>query len=261
MMEQIKEYDALSPLLAAQLRPGVLTNAVLRKADYLGEIQAGTLFAQSFPGGLLLLRQRGTHQILNFYLQKDAAPPEFRPQLPTVLEIAARPRDAALLASEALWKRLGFLPLFARQRMTRKAGTPVLHGSFPAAACVAPPEALLEAGGLLEDCFDPLTGCLPSRDGLLEDLRAGRVFMLDGGVLHMAEAASGTELRHLAVAPALRRQGAAQALFEAYMAHTQNRSSRVWVRRDNLPALSFYEKNGYTCDGWASVVYAAGKDL
>lgn len=261
MMEQIKDYDTLSPLLAAQLRPGVLTNTVLCKADYLREIRAGTLFAVPFGGGLLLLRQRGTHQILNFYLQKDASPPDFRPRFPTVLEIAARPRDTALRASEALWKCLGFLPLFSRQRMTRKAGTPILHGSFPVAAHIAAPEELPEVSRLLGSCFDPLTGCLPSRDALLEDLREGRVFTLDGGVLHMAEAAAGTELRHLAVAASLRRQGAAQALFEAYMAHTQNRSSRVWVRQDNVPALGFYEKNGYTCDGWASVVYVAGKDI
>ena len=41
---------AWHPCWPPQLRPGVVTNAVLGRGDYLPEIEAGALFVEPFPG-------------------------------------------------------------------------------------------------------------------------------------------------------------------------------------------------------------------
>ena len=56
-MERIEAFAALSPLLTAQLKPGVYTNHLMAPGDYDREIAAGlTVFP--FPGGLWLRRSR-----------------------------------------------------------------------------------------------------------------------------------------------------------------------------------------------------------
>ena len=222
-MEQIQSYDRLASLLAAQLRPGVVTNAVLGRGDYLPEIEAGALFVEPFPGGLLIFRRRKAHQLLNFYLQRGACLPDFRPRRTTVLEIATRARDTALQAAAAQWVAAGFRPLFSRQRMTRPAGPG--PGVAPPAVHVATLAELPEICRLLDSCFDPLTGCIPPQAALAAQVEAGWVLTAPGGLLHMAKAPAGTELRHLAVDKPLRRRGIAQALFDAYLSKTDNGAS------------------------------------
>ena len=56
-MRRVESYAALTPLLSAQLRRGVVTNCFLSPADYQREIDAG-LFYEEGDGFLLLLRQR-----------------------------------------------------------------------------------------------------------------------------------------------------------------------------------------------------------
>ena len=59
-MERIEDFAALSPLLTAQLKPGVYTNHLMAPGDYDREIAAGlTVFP--FPGGLWLRRSRAGH--------------------------------------------------------------------------------------------------------------------------------------------------------------------------------------------------------
>jgi GNAT superfamily N-acetyltransferase len=258
MMQKIETYDQLAPLLRQQLRPGLVTNVVLSQEEFCGEIAAGSLYVWEFPGGLLLLRQRRTHQCLSFYLQKGAELPNLTFQRPTVLEIAFRDRDKALQEVGKRWEAQGFTLEFSRQRMTRKAGLELLPG--PLSAHLATLEELPELQTLLETCFDPMTGCIPTRDQLKEAIQAGECFYFAGGLLHMTRRPYGTELRHLAVAASRRRQGAAQSLFYAYQSGTGNGTSRVWVRKDNSPALKFYSKNGYEADGWTSRVYTFRKD-
>lgn len=260
MMQQITNYDTLLALLQAQWRPGVVTNTVPSGEAYREELRAGSLYACTWPGGLLLLRRRESFQQLSFCLQRGAALPDWKPKLPTVLEIAARPRDAALLAVGRGWQDRGFQLLFTRQRMTRQPGPVSGEAVFPVRIAVQEEQA--DVQGLLQDCFDPRTGCLPMAAVLREDLNQGRVLIVGarGGILHQVPVPGGTELRHLAVAPYLRRQGAAQSLLTAYLSREGGHVSRVWVRQDNMAAISLYEKNGYTPDQWTSKVYWLGGD-
>lgn len=253
-MKSIERYEELASLLAAQLRPGVRTNALLKSQDYQREIAAGTLFVEEFSGGLALFRRRRNCQRMSFYLQRGAEPPRLSLCLPTALEIAARPRDAALRECAALWEQCGFRTSFARQRMSRPAGGEPLPCAGQFEPRPAAPEETEELEALFAACFDPLTGCLPTREELKSGMELGHYLWTGGGLLHWEEVPGGTELRHLAVSAHLRRQGAAQALFRAYLEQTSQQASRVWVRTDNLPALRFYEKNGYAPDSWTSQV-------
>ena len=70
-MERIEDFAALSPLLTAQLKPGVYTNHLMAPGDYDREIAAGlTVFP--FPGGLWLRRSRAGHGLYTFYWQRGA---------------------------------------------------------------------------------------------------------------------------------------------------------------------------------------------
>lgn len=257
-MKPICSNRSLSALLRQQLKPGVVTNAALSASMYQEAIETGCLFAHSWSGGLLLLQLHRDFQTMHFYLQRDAALPDWTPELPTVLEIAARPQDVALRAAVGAWQERGFRFQFTRQRMTRQPGavpeppkSPVLLGTR---------EELPSVLTLLSSCFDPKTGCLPSEHALEKDLSQGQVLLIGKGqaVLQQAPVPGGSELRHLAVTPALRRQGLAQSLVSAYLLREGGRISRVWVRQDNDAAKMLYQKNGYLPDCWTSQVLLLG---
>ena len=55
-----------------------------------------------------------------------------------------------------------------------------------------------------------------------------------------------------------RRQGIANALFDAYLAATGGQKSLVWARTGNEAAERFYETHDYRPDGWNSVVLQYG---
>ena len=57
-MEKAADYRSLSRLVMAHIKPGVITNNFMEKRDYLSEIERGTLYYETWKGGLLLLRRR-----------------------------------------------------------------------------------------------------------------------------------------------------------------------------------------------------------
>ena len=63
---------------------------------------------------------------------------------------------------------------------------------------------------------------------------------------------------NIVVHPACRRQGIANALFDAYMSVTGGQKSLVWARIGNEAAERFYETHDYRPDGWNSVVLQYG---
>lgn len=259
-MKLVESYEELAPLLSAQLRRGMVTNAVLTADDWRREIANRALWCQSWEGGLVLLRRRETHCVLNFYLQELALPGNLAWDGPTVLEIAARSRDEGLLKAVDFWREQGFERLFRRERLALPKDTKVPAGDGPLTVRMAGPADAGDIRALLQDNFDPLTGCLPAEEALANDLAAGNVVCVSppgdkaAGVLHIAPGRGSTELRHLAVREAYRRQGAAQSLLSRYLEHTGFAKSLVWVRTDNQPARRFYAKNGYAPDGWTSTV-------
>ena len=249
-MRKITDYNQLSPLLSAQLRPGVATNAVQKKEEYLFAIAHGALYVQEFPGGLYLLCRREAHWQLYVYRQRDAVRPPLEPMdMPVVLEVASRPRDAALRAMEPVWEELEFRRQFDRLRMTRPAG-PLQSAPEDGAAYLAGESDCTEIRRLL-GAFDPLFSCLPTPAELKRDAAQGRIFMTRGGVLVTA----GNELRQLAVDSALRRQGIAKKLIGAFLRQQGYARVVLWVREYNEGAIRLYESLGFRPDGWTSVVW------
>lgn len=257
-MQTIESYETLAPLLSRQLRKGVRTNAFSDPDEYRREIAAGRLAVQEWDGGLLLLHRRTGFQRLNFYLYRPELP-DLKLQEPTVLEIAHRPQDEAMQQAVALWRDRGFQVLFERVRMQRPRDlTPPAAMAPDVRLARLEDQSVLET--LMDGYYDKVLGCLPERDELAADIRAGAVLCAEGGdgqiigMLHLALGRTSTEMRHFVVKNECRRQGIAQRLFDSYQAHTQGKRSLVWVLADNRPAVTMYEKNGFRTDGWTSTV-------
>ena len=242
-MERL-ELDAARALLAERMKPGAVFTRGYTLEELRRECAAGTLFAESFPGGALLARRRETHQILSLALDRGAALPRLDFDRPTVLELAFRERDAALRALLPELIARGFTPLLRRVRLTRAAGEARSAEALPAEP---------GAGALLRACFDPLTGCLPTEAELAADAEAGRLLCTGEAVLRFSEGAA-REIRQLAVAPAARGRGRGGALLDAFLARYGDRRVTVWTAETNEPALRLYESRGFAPDGWRAEV-------
>ena len=258
-MERIEDFAALSPLLTAQLKPGVYTNHLMAPGDR--EIAAGlTVFP--FPGGLWLRRSRAGHGLYTFYWQRGAElyPPPAAEA--AVTEIAWRPgKEARALEAVARLEEAGWRVLFRRSRWERPACPAEGAGAY---GCPDPTQADAVLAFLREQ-FDPLTGCLPNRADLEVQLAAGEaVAACDQaglcGLLHFQTGRTSSEIRHLAVRADQRRNGLASGLLNAYLIKTGGAKSLVWARQGNGPAEGFYQSRGYRPDGWQSAVLAGGKD-
>ena len=248
-MERIDKPEAAKALLAAYMKPGAVFSRRFTAEELERECAEGSLFAEEDPGCLLLARRRGAHQILSFALEKGAAPPEPGFDRPTVLELAFRERDAALRATLPDWEKRGFTPVLRRVRLTRPAGDAAENAPLPLAQ--TSDHAAVRA--LLEECFDPLTGCLPTDAALASDLAAGRVLFFGDAVLRFSEGAA-REVRQLAVAPMSRGRGKGGALLDAFLAAKGGGRIAVWTAETNDAALRLYESRGFAPDGWRSVV-------
>ena len=259
-MERIDRPEALARLAQGQLRRGVFTNHFLAPADVPGEIARG-LRAEPFDGGLWILRRRGGHDLLTFYLQPGASPPPPALERPTVTEVPWRPRDEAAAAAALDCRAvLGFREQFRRRRRERPADTPPEAPGVRAAG----PEALTAAADFLARHFDPLTGCLPDEAALADALAAGQVLVTEDGagltgLLHFTAGRGAAELRHLAVRADARGRGLGRQLVGGFLARTAGLRRQVWARAGNAAAEHLYETNGFRPDGWRSAVLLAGE--
>ena len=250
-MQKIEAFAQAAGLLGAQLRRGVVTNSFLTAADCDREAKTG-LYVYEADGELLVFRDRGTHYILNFFLQQGARPTLPDVSKPVVTELAYRPKDAdAMLTAAAYFRAIGFEEVLRRTRRTR---------SGVSAGAAAGEAAVMD---FLKQEFSTFTGCLPTEDTLREALAAGQILCAQDergicGLLHFAPGRAASELRHLAVRADCRRQGIANALFDAYMSVTGGQKSLVWARIGNEAAERFYETHDYRPDGWNSVVLQYG---
>ena len=269
-MQKIEAFAQAAGLLGAQLRRGVVTNSFLTAADCDREAKTG-LYVYEADGELLVFRDRGTHYILNFFLQQGARPTLPDVSKPVVTELAYRTKDAdAMLSAAAYFREIGFEEVLRRTRRTRSgASAGVQRASQQAVSAsrsgVSAGAAAGEAAVMdfLKQEFSTFTGCLPTEDALREALAAGQILCAQDergicGLLHFAPGRAASELRHLAVRADCRRQGIANALFDAYMSVTGGQKSLVWARTGNEAAEHFYETHDYRPDGWNSVVLQYG---
>ena len=269
-MQKIEAFAQAAGLLGAQLRRGVVTNSFLTAADCDREARTG-LYVYEADGELLIFRDRGTHYILNFFLQQGSRPSLPELSKPVVTELAYRSKDAdAMFSAAAYFRAIGFEEVLRRTRRTRSgASAGVQRASQQAVSAsrsgVYAGTAADKAAAMdfLKQEFSAFTGCLPTEDTLDAALAAGQILCTKDehgicGLLHFAPGRTASELRHLAVREDCRRQGIAAALFDAYMAATGGQKSLVWARTGNEAAERFYETHDYRPDGWSSIVLQYG---
>ena len=259
-MERIESYEALVPLLSAQLKKGVYTNHVLSRADTERAVAEG-LAVEPFDGGLWIARRRGGHALLTFYLQQGASLTLPALEGPAVTELAWRPKDAARAAEvlEAL-KAAGFTECYRRAQRERPAEP---AGELPSDAVFPAGDRAEAVLAFLEGQFDALTGCLPSLPQLRALLDRGEAAVLEDGagicgILHFVPGRNAMEIRHLAVRADCRGRGLAGVLLSAALGKCGGCKSLVWARQGNAPAEAFYEHHGFRLDGWQSAVLSIG---
>ena len=206
---KLTDYAALAQLASAHLRPGVRANTMVSQTEYGASLAGGTLTAQETPAGLLLLRDRGDHTRLHFFLEDLSVPLGAALPDPTVTEVAYRPRDKGLREAVDYLIEQGFTPLFERLRLSRPAGetgAPALPVSRPG------PERGRDVLAFLQANFSPLTGCLPNEAELKADLAHRQVLLLEEqgaitGLLHFTLEGTTGEIRHLAIQASRRGTG------------------------------------------------------
>lgn len=255
-MKTMDRYEDLAQLATAHMTKGVRANTMVSEAEYGRAVEAGTLSAQSTPAGLCILRDRGDHHRLNFYLNDLTAPLAADLPSPTVTEVAYRPRDMGLQEAVTYLQAQGFSLLFERIRMSRPAG----ETDVPAEGVIPAGESDQTAVAVfLQNNFSSLTGCLPNAEELTEDVRAGHILLLKEGadllgLLHFSWDGKSGEIRHLAVREDRRGQGLTSPLIAAFIKTIGGAKSAVWLR-DGFPAAqAAYTKLGFTPDGRRSAV-------
>ena len=255
-MVPLTDYEDLSRLVTPHMRSGVMANTMASQAEYAPSIAAGTLDLRDTPAGLLLLRDRGDHTRLNFFLNDLSCPLDTALPTPTVTEVAFRPRDTGLQEAVSYLQRQGFTPVFERIRLSRPAG----QAGEPALPLLTPgPEAAPWVLTFLRENFSPLTGCLPTEEELAQDLAQGHVLVLEEkglitGLLHFSLEGKTGEIRHLAVRADRRGTGRTRPLLAGYLQAIVGAKSIVWTRRDDLAAQTAYGRFGFTPDGRRSAV-------
>ena len=257
--------DELSALMSAKLKKGVFTNSSMTAAEYLEDDPS--LEAAASDGALLIFRHRPDFMLMNYYVQQDCqciVIPESSSDT-LVCETAFRPKDeAAASRAMTLLADAGFKSALERIRLSRSE----CRRSDAGEASVEDNDTcgfLPSAAVFLRENFNPLTGCIPPENVLSKDKfaivrRRGEI----AGMLHFSVGRSFWEIRHLAVAPDLRGMGLAAQLLAAAQDEADRISQhdtanahlrcRVWTGADNLPAIKFYEKHGFTADAYRSKV-------
>lgn len=256
-MKKATDFETLSALLMRyHIRRGIVTNNFISGERRSDCIAASSLSYCCDEENLFLLEDRGDFTRLYFDIADIGKLPAFDTvQKPVVFEILLRPGDENSRSASEAFSRAGFQNILTRERMQRNVDSisgdrqgvvPAVRGDTDAVRT------------LLNRNFDRFTGCLPSMQELLHEIDAGMVYKLSvddqiAGLLHFSADKRGVEIRHLAVNEQHRSKGIATRLLNrCLMEHGS--SARLWVSKDNDTAKTFYQKHGFSADGWESYV-------
>lgn len=259
-MKRIDSLSQLSPLLLSQMKGGVVSNGAFSAASFAREIERGTLFAQTVPGGLLLFRRREDFWRMSFYLQREVNLREANIPAQTVMEIAPRPKDAALKETEQLWEKQGFRLLFSRRRMTLKRRREEFSPQSRCCVRLAEPKEQALIRQMMERNYDRRTACLPTEEELAFDIASQSLWLaIDedskaAGFFRLLTEKRVREVRQIAVEKEYRGQGIASALLDR-LTLEEGQQGRVWVAQDNQAAIGLYESIGFEDDGRTSTVW------
>lgn len=262
-MEKISELQSVKAAIRRHFKAGMATNCVLTDRDFIREIEAGALYTEESEGGLFILRDRGSHLILNYYVNSLPLPP--LPETRLVCEITARGGENIRRDIVSALSELGFAEEKRRERLCRETGKPEenVPGDIEYSAAAANDLRGIEE--LFETSFDALTGCLTPERELIERIAAGEVFIARSGgklagAIETMNDKNYTSVRHLAVSEALRGRGIGAWLVRAYLFATDGKKSFVWTEPAKAAAYKTYLRCGYAEDGNVSVVMTKGRN-
>ena len=248
-MNRLTKFDKFSALTGEFMQRGVRTNFFKSREQIERAISDGSVYYELCETSLLLIFS-GKVDKLYFMLLSGGRFPELHLERSTVCEYAYKTGSAPDVADELV--KLGLLHSANRERY-EFAGT--FPSEFPAGVRFAVQNDLGFAEEVLSVCFDPLTGCLPTRDELSSDIAARHLLVADGGVLRFSTDGTVGELNHLAVLPKARRSGVGSALVTAFLAAASARRFRLWVRTDNPAAQALYRRFGFAPGRFRSEVF------
>lgn len=257
MLIPVTEYEQVAQRVNPLLLQAGMTNGIPDREKLEREIARGTLYLQVEDFGLFLFRKREKWDHLNFLLKKGESLQAWNPHRPTVVELPFRKETDPMETVAGELETKGFRLILERIRYTRKGK---VSEPFPGVGVGECKQGDLSYG-LLEQNFSPLTGCIPDREEWEILRNKGQILTLPGGVLHYEIKGKTTELRHLAVDRARRRQGFAGALVGEYLNRWGRAMSRVWTGKDNIAAQRLYESFGYEKDSLTSRVYYFDKEF
>jgi len=303
-MIQLENADQAAKLAMSYMKPGMITNHVMTAAEYHADVEAGVLYAHIWPGGVLFLRGREGYQLLSYCINDLGIMPGCRLPDNVLCEIGYKPSGvAAAEGAVRFWAAVGLKMAFERVRLTRMLGQEGPPGGAGAAIVqkdrqlvsifgrngyniesvgnltLPPPIApigipLLSLADecdidschrLMHECFDVITGHIPTYRELKESVAAGCILCMKDssgavcGLLRCVARVGSTEIRQLAIREDMRGQGLARLLLDAFIEKWGRGKCTVWVRNGYAPALNAYRSADFVADGWrSSVMVAAG---
>jgi len=254
------------------MKPGVLTNHVMSADEYGADIAGGKLYAYTWPGGLLFLRERESYHMLSYYVTDISIHPDCDLPLDTFAEIAYKPSGTEnTLRAVKFWEQAGLSAVFERVRLTRLAKTSEISnislnddrngGMYTHSPPLTAKQQDIDAiSKLLYKSFDHRTGHIPDYQELADSIKDGQIICIQDsrgeicGLLRWIPRVASVEIRQLAIHEDMRGKGLAHRLLAAFVGIMDGKKITVWARDGYAPALKSYVSAGFAVDGWRSTV-------
>lgn len=255
-MIKVDRYEIISSLIMKQIRKGVMTNNFLTEKDLKIEIENNLLYYYEYAGGLLILRDRNSHYILNYYINDITKEIEETFDKNIVVEIVSRPNDNNDKIINC-FLHYGFSVCLERIRYTNTCDK-IVDNPMSENVQLCKNDDAENIYEILKENFNAYTGCIPTKERLIKDIENGNVYIYKDekikGTLHIDKNKNSSEIKHLIVVENERKKGIATKLINKYFCDIDSKRKTVWTGKENNCARRFYEKNGYELDGYTSIV-------
>ncbi len=254
-MIKVNSYEEIAKLISLQIRKGVVTNCFIKEEELKVEIENHQLYYIVFPNGLLIFRDRGSHYILNYYINGDVGFSLNDVEKDVVIEIVYRDNDKNGKELVTFFENLGMKVYLERVRLTRKLEC-AKDASLEVTKCkLEDAEDILL---LLKENFDLYSGCIPSKEMILKDIENQKIYVYKKekieGLLRFDKSKMSSTIKHLAVRKEFRNKKIAQNLIRKYHEDVKGVPMIVWTGKENKAAIALYEKMGYQIDNFKSMV-------
>ncbi len=253
MIAKIADEKKLEALIRAWHSKRTQTNFLLPEADYQQAAKEKRCSVLRFAKGCYLFIEQVNHIDFYFFLEHGAEPISI-PSLdkPLILEQVCLEKKG-MEPKPSLWKAVGFSPYLERKRLTMPMAEAFVTKGKLSFADESHAEEIMQ---MMKESFEPYTSALPSRETLLDSIRANEVLAeIDNGellgFLRFGWEKKNSVLWQIAVKDKARGKNIGNRLVQSWLWQVNGEALRcqLWVRTDNEAALHMYEKVGFMPDG------------